>query len=44
MLDKTRRRTGAFRTVEALATVDKPSEPPVSPSNGVAVHPPADQT
>jgi uncharacterized protein (TIGR02266 family) len=42
MLDKSRRRTGAFRTLEALAAIDKPSEPPASPSNGVAAHPPAD--
>jgi uncharacterized protein (TIGR02266 family) len=40
MLDKTRRRTGGFRTLEALAVVDKPAEAPASPSNGVAAHPP----
>jgi uncharacterized protein (TIGR02266 family) len=39
LLDKSRRRTGAFRTLEGLATVEKPAAPaPATPENGVSVH------
>jgi uncharacterized protein (TIGR02266 family) len=37
MLDKTRRRSGAFRTLEGVAAVERTSEP-ASPENGVS-HP-----
>jgi uncharacterized protein (TIGR02266 family) len=35
MLDKTRRRSGAFRTIESIAVVEKPSAP-AAPENGVS--------
>jgi uncharacterized protein (TIGR02266 family) len=37
LLDKTRRRTGAFRTLDNLVPIEKPAEP-ATPENGVAKH------
>jgi uncharacterized protein (TIGR02266 family) len=36
ILDKTRRRTGAFRTLEGVASVEKAAAEPATPENGVA--------
>ena len=40
MLDRSRRRSGALRTLEGLATLEKAAAPaePVTPGNGVAPH------
>ncbi|HVR03463.1 MAG TPA: TIGR02266 family protein [Polyangia bacterium] len=40
MLDRSRRRSGALRTLEGLATLEKATAPaePVTPGNGVAPH------
>ena len=39
LLDRTRRRTGSFRTLDGIAPLEKAAEP-VAPGNGVAAHPP----